>query len=83
MNPELGIPILDALWTHFSDFYVADKEVLPPLQFNNIHMIRDPDVILKVELQNHFYCSFNWKEEFLGASRQLNLRGWFNYGQSC
>lgn len=48
MNPELGIPILDALWMHFNDFYVSDEEVLPPLQFSNIYLIKDPDVVLKV-----------------------------------
>lgn len=48
MNPELGVPILDALWIHFTDFYVSDEEVLPPLQFNNIHLTKDPDVVLKV-----------------------------------
>lgn len=49
MNPELGIPILDALWNHFSDYYVNDEEVLPPLQFDNIHLVKDPDIVLKVK----------------------------------
>lgn len=59
MNPELGIPILDALWRHFSDFYVADEDVLPPLLFDNIHLVRDPDVILKVEVEKQtIYITF-------------------------
>lgn len=48
MNPELGIPILDALWVHFYDYYVSDENSLPPLKFSNIHAVKDPDVILKV-----------------------------------
>lgn len=52
VNLELGIPVLDALWSHFSDFYITDEEILPPLQFNNIYTAKDPDVTIKVEKNN-------------------------------
>lgn len=48
MNPELGIAILDVIWVHFSDYYMSDETVLPPLKFTNIHIAKDLEVELKV-----------------------------------
>lgn len=48
MNPELGLPVLEALWIHFGEYYVADEEVLPPLKFEGACLVKDPDVVLKV-----------------------------------
>lgn len=56
MNPELSIPVLDVLWCHFNNYYVMDEETLPPLQFDNIHQVKDPDVVLKEPLGHLVYA---------------------------
>lgn len=48
MNPELGIPILDVIWIHFSNLYVTDENTLPPLDFSKVTVTHELDVKLQV-----------------------------------
>lgn len=80
MNPELGVPVLDALWVHFGDFYEEDEEVLPPLSFSNIYAIRDPDVILKVK--RVLLLCISVQKNSAGTSREFDLCGRTDRGKS-
>lgn len=48
MNPELGVPILDLIWFHFSDYYVINEDLLPPLNFGKIAVTREMESVLHV-----------------------------------
>ncbi|KAG5900127.1 hypothetical protein JTB14_012800 [Gonioctena quinquepunctata] len=50
MNPELGIPVLDVIWFHFSEFYIMDEEQLPPLNFDKIVILKEAQTILQEPL---------------------------------
>ncbi|RZC32682.1 FANCI HD2 domain containing protein [Asbolus verrucosus] len=55
LNPELGIPVLEMIWLHFSDFYNIDDEVLPPLKFDKIVITKDVNVTLQEPLGKLIY----------------------------
>ncbi|KAF7283340.1 hypothetical protein GWI33_000852 [Rhynchophorus ferrugineus] len=55
-NIQLGIPILDTLWYHVFDYYVVDKETIPPFNFKNCAILRDTDSILQEPLGKLIFC---------------------------
>ncbi|XP_074025799.1 LOW QUALITY PROTEIN: Fanconi anemia complementation group I [Leptinotarsa decemlineata] len=56
MNPELGIPVLDVIWFHFSEYYVMDEEQLPPLIFDKIVSVREVQAMLQEPLGKLVYA---------------------------
>ncbi|KAJ8921771.1 hypothetical protein NQ315_008396 [Exocentrus adspersus] len=55
VNPELGVPVLDLIWFHFSDYYVMDEDLLPPLNFSKIAVTREMDSVLLEPLGKLIY----------------------------
>ncbi|KAJ8983001.1 hypothetical protein NQ317_014296 [Molorchus minor] len=55
VNLELGIPVLDLIWFHFSNYYIIDEEKLPPLDFGKITTIREEESILLEALGKFVY----------------------------
>ncbi|CAG9823300.1 unnamed protein product [Phaedon cochleariae] len=49
-NPELGIPVLDMIWLHFSEYYVLDEDQLPPLKMDKIVTLKDAQSLLQEPL---------------------------------
>ncbi|KAJ8938554.1 hypothetical protein NQ314_011443 [Rhamnusium bicolor] len=46
MNSGLGIPVLDLIWFHFSEYYFMDEDLLPPLNFSKIAVCREMESVL-------------------------------------
>lgn len=50
INSEIGVSMLDMLFLHFRDLYIADEEILPPLKFKNITVTKDVTVTQQVTM---------------------------------
>lgn len=50
LNSELGEPILDMLMKQFENYYVIDEDILPPLHFHKITIVKDLIVSLQVNI---------------------------------
>ncbi|KAK9718765.1 FANCI helical domain 2 [Popillia japonica] len=46
-NPELALPVLNVLWVQFLKYYNVDEDVLPPIDFSKITVVKDTDVIVQ------------------------------------
>ncbi|XP_075223245.1 Fanconi anemia complementation group I [Lycorma delicatula] len=49
-NPELGPNVLEILLNHFSEFYVSDQSVIPPINFSKSVVIQGADAVLQEPL---------------------------------
>lgn len=57
-NPELALPVLNVLWVQFLKYYNVDEDVLPPIDFSKITVVKDTDVIVQVSTYFHaLYCT--------------------------
>lgn len=55
LNIELGIPVLDMIWFHFSQYYIMDEEQEIPLDFKKVALLKDAECILKEPLGKLIY----------------------------
>ncbi|KAI4458189.1 hypothetical protein MML48_7g00003128 [Holotrichia oblita] len=58
-NPDLSLPVLNVLWSQFLKYYNFDEDVLPPVDFSKISIIRDVDVIVQEPI-GQLVCAINF-----------------------
>lgn len=65
-NPDLSLPILTLLWSHFLKYYNEGQNTLPPVDFTKLLSVRDTEIIIQVchfiimvyDNKYNFYCTF-------------------------